>query len=104
MGQLISLIQVWETLVKWEVEKMKKIPCAKEEKAAMVARLQRYFPEELDQTLGTLPAEFLLDFFTAEIGPYYYNQGLRDAHAALVSKMEDFGEAIYLLEKEPTKD
>lgn len=82
---------------------MKKITFTKEEKAAMVARLQRYFSDELDQALGTLPAEFLLDFFTSEIGPYYYNQGLRDAHAALVSKMEDFGEAIYLLEKEPAK-
>ncbi len=83
--------------------KMKKITFSKEEKAAMVARLQRYFADELDQTLGTLPAEFLLDFFTAEIGPYYYNQGLRDAQAAFMSKMEDFGEAIYLLEKEPPK-
>lgn len=82
---------------------MKKITFSKEEKAAIVARLQRYFADELDQSIGALPAEFLLDFFTAEIGPYYYNQGLRDAHAALVSKMEDFGEAIYLLEKAPAK-
>lgn len=82
---------------------MKKITFSKEEKAAIVARLQRYFADELDQSIGALPAEFLLDFFTSEIGPYYYNQGLRDAHAALVSKMEDFGEAIYLLEKAPAK-
>jgi len=82
---------------------MQKITFTKEEKAAMVARLQCYFSEELDQTMGTLPTEFLLDFVTSEIGPYYYNQGLRDAHAALMSKMEDFGEAIYLLEKEPPK-
>lgn len=82
---------------------MKKITFTKEEKAAIVARLQRYFSEELDQTLGTLPAEFLLEFLTTEIGPYYYNQGLRDAHGAFMSKMEDFGEAIYLLETEPAK-
>ncbi|OCI95713.1 hypothetical protein A6U86_16260 [Rhizobium sp. AC27/96] len=82
---------------------MQKITFTKEEKAAIVARIQRYFSEELDQSIGTLPTEFLLDFFTTEIGPYYYNQGLRDAHAALMSKMEDFGEAIYLLEKEPPK-
>ena len=79
---------------------MKKIAFPKEEKAAIVARLQQYFSDELDQTLGALPAEFLLDFFTTEIGPHFYNQGLRDAHAALMTKMEDFGEAIYLLEKE----
>ncbi|MFS8045687.1 DUF2164 domain-containing protein [Rhizobium sp. BR 314] len=82
---------------------MKKITFTKEEKLVITGRLQRYFSEELDQTLGALPAEFLLDFLTAEIGPYYYNKGLRDAHAAFLSKMEDFGEAIYLLEKEPAK-
>ncbi|MBB5573430.1 MULTISPECIES: DUF2164 domain-containing protein [Rhizobium] len=79
---------------------MKEIAFPKEEKAAIVARLQQYFSDELDQTLGALPAEFLLDFFTTEIGPHFYNQGLRDAHAALMTKMEDFGEAIYLLERE----
>ncbi|MDL2408804.1 DUF2164 domain-containing protein [Rhizobium calliandrae] len=79
---------------------MKKISFSKEEKAAIVARIQRYFSDELDQTIGALPAEFLLDFFTTEIGPHFYNQGLSDAHAALMAKMEDFGEAIYLLEKE----
>ena len=79
---------------------MKKIAFPKEEKAAIVARLQQYFSDELDQTIGALPAEFLLDFFATEIGPHFYNQGLRDAHAALMTKMEDFGEAIYLLERE----
>ncbi|HEX8044667.1 DUF2164 domain-containing protein [Rhizobium sp.] len=82
---------------------MKKITLPKEEKAAIVVRIQKYFTDELDQTIGTLPAEFLLDFFTTEIGPHFYNQGLRDAHAALMTKMEDFGEAIYLLEREGEK-
>jgi uncharacterized protein (DUF2164 family) len=82
---------------------MKKITFLKEEKAAIVVRIQKYFADELDQTIGTLPAEFLLDFFTTEIGPHFYNQGLHDAHAALMTKMEDFGEAIYLLEKEAAK-
>ncbi|MDE1991789.1 MAG: DUF2164 domain-containing protein [Rhizobiaceae bacterium] len=82
---------------------MKKITFPKEEKAAIVGRIQQYFSDELDQTIGTLPAEFLLDFFTTEIGPNFYNQGLRDAHAALLTKMEDFGEAIYLLERDAKK-
>lgn len=50
---------------------MKKITFPKEEKAAIVVRLQKYFADELDQTIGTLPAEFLLDFFTTEIGPHF---------------------------------
>ncbi len=80
---------------------MKKIVFAKEEKAEIIGRIQRYFADELDQTIGALPAEFLLDFFATEIAAYYYNQGLRDAHAALLKKMDDIGEAIYLLERRP---
>ncbi|MGA1802649.1 DUF2164 domain-containing protein [Rhizobium sp. HT1-10] len=79
---------------------MKKIVLPKEEKAAAIARIRQYFSDELDQTIGALPAEFLLDFFARDIGAFFYNQGLRDAHAALTRQMEDFGEAIYLLERE----
>lgn len=79
---------------------MKKIEFSKEEKAAIVSRIRAYFETELDQPIGVLPAEFLLDFFADEIGAYYYNQGLRDAHAALLRKMEDLTEDIYLLERE----
>lgn len=80
---------------------MKKIVLSKEEKAAAVIRIRQYFADELDQTIGVLPAEFLLEFFGKEIGPVFYNQGLRDAHAAFVKKMDDFGEELYLLEREP---
>jgi len=79
---------------------MKKILLPKEEKAAAIIRIRQYFADELDQTIGVLPAEFLLEFFANEIGPLFYNHGLRDAHAALTRQMEDFGEAIYLLERE----
>ncbi len=80
---------------------MKKIEFSKEDKADIVARIQRYFSDELDQKIGVLPAEFLLDFFSSTIGAHYYNQGLRDAQAAFLKKMEDASEAIYLLERLP---
>lgn len=81
---------------------MKKIEFSKEEKADIVSRIRQYFDRELDP-IGVLPAEFLLDFFSENIGAYYYNQGLRDAHAAFLKKMEDFGEELYLLERESGK-
>lgn len=80
---------------------MKKIALSKEEKAEAISRIRRYFSDELDQDLGALPAEFLLEFFASEIGAFYYNQGLRDAHAALTKQMDNFSEAIYLLERLP---
>ncbi|MBX5164938.1 MULTISPECIES: DUF2164 domain-containing protein [unclassified Rhizobium] len=79
---------------------MKKIEFSKEAKTTIVSSIRRYFETELDQSIGVLPAEFLLDFFADEIGAHYYNQGLRDAHAALLKKMEDLAEDIYLLERD----
>jgi uncharacterized protein (DUF2164 family) len=76
---------------------MKKITLSKEEKAEIVARIRRYFADELDHTIGVLPAEFLIDFFAAEIGPHFYRRGLSDAQAALARTMEEFDDAIYQL-------
>jgi uncharacterized protein (DUF2164 family) len=83
-----------------EEVQMKKIEFSKEDKADIVQRIQRYFEDELDQKIGVLPAEFLLEFFADSVGDYYYNQGLRDAQAAFLKKMEDASEAIYMLERQ----
>ena len=73
-----------------------------DEKALIVRKIQLYFTEELKQEVGRFDAEFLLDFFTSEVGPYFYNRGLYDAQAILSSKLDDLSEAIYLLER-PTE-
>ena len=69
-------------------------------KVEVVAKLQKYFEDKLHQGIGSFDAEFLLDFFSKEVGGYYYNQGLADALRSFEIKMEDVGESIYLLEKE----
>ena len=69
-------------------------------KVEVVAKLQKYFQDELQQEIGSFDAEFLLDFFSKEVGGFYYNQGLADALKNFESKMEDVGELIYQLEKE----
>ena len=81
---------------------MSKIDFSDQEKAAIVRNIQLYFREELDQKIGQFDAEFLLQFFTEEIGPYFYNRGLYDAQAILKSRLETLNEAIYELEK-PTE-
>ncbi|MFT4926309.1 MAG: hypothetical protein ACI8WB_002407 [Phenylobacterium sp.] len=70
------------------------------QKAAIVAKIQKYFERELDQDIGDFDAEFLLDFFSEKVGGYYYNQGLLDAQAALAAQMDNINEAIDVLEKE----
>ena len=81
---------------------MIKIEFSRDEKLSIVGKIQLYFREELDQEIGRFDAEFLLDFFTGEIGPYYYNRGLYDARAVLEAQLENIDEAIYEIEQ-PTE-
>ena len=69
-------------------------------KVEAVAKIQKYFQDELHQELGSFDAEFLLDFFSKEVGGFYYNQGLADALKSFELKMEDVTDAVYQLEKE----
>lgn len=78
---------------------MKKISFEKEQRAEIVKRIQRYFADDLDQQIGNLPAEQLLDFFTEQIGGFYYNQGLADAQAVFARSVDDVSDAIYALEQ-----
>lgn len=82
---------------------MKPITFDKDERAALIGRLQRYFADEMEQSLGNIPAEQLLNFFTAEIGPYYYNQALSDAQAAMSRAVDGFTDLIYDLEQRPAR-
>ena len=74
------------------------IDFSKDEKAALVRKVQLYFNEELGQQIGEFDAEFLIDFVSRELGAYYYNRGLQDAQAALSAKLDDVQDAIYQLE------
>ncbi|MBL4802436.1 MAG: DUF2164 domain-containing protein [Emcibacter sp.] len=69
------------------------------EKKLISHKIQSYFQEQLDQDIGSFDAEFLLNFFTEEIGPYYYNRGLSDAQTILKSKLDDITDAFYDMEK-----
>ncbi len=73
---------------------MNKIKLTAGEREALVKKIQRYFQEELDQEIEQFPAEFLLQFFTEEIGAYFYNRGLLDAQAVLEKRLDSIGEAI----------
>lgn len=72
------------------------IEFSKEETERLTRKIQLYFNDELDQELGQFPARFLLDFFSEELGPYYYNRGLMDAQQVIETRLT---EAVYELEK-----
>ena len=79
---------------------MSDIEFTKQEKESMVDKLQLYFEREMDQEIGQFDAEFLLDFFSKEMGAYYYNRGLHDARAIFESRVESIDDEIYAIEKE----
>lgn len=78
---------------------MSEIEFSKEEKEIITKKIQLYFSEELNQEIGQFDSQFLLDFFSEKLGPYFYNRGLYDAQTILESKMENISEAIYEIEK-----
>ena len=75
------------------------IEFSKEEKAILVKKIQLYFNQELKQEIGGFDAQFLLDFFSEEIGAYFYNRGLYDAQTILEERVDTFRDAILDLEK-----
>jgi len=78
---------------------VKPVEFSKDERAAATGKLRDYFARELDQELGQLPAEMLLDFIGKEIGGAFYNRGVRDAQQLVQQKAEDIVEALYGLER-----
>lgn len=78
---------------------MKKLNLEREQRSAAVDRIRRYFIDELEQPIGVMPAERLLEFFAEVIGSYYYNQGLADAQAVFAKAQDDVNDRIYSLEQ-----
>ena len=64
-------------------------------KARTIGSVQKYFREKLDFEIGNLDAEFLLDFFVAEVGAIAYNHAIRDAQAFLQKQLIDLEAVCY---------
>jgi uncharacterized protein (DUF2164 family) len=78
---------------------VKPIKFDKEQRDRVVGEIQRYLSDELEVSIGAIPAELLLAFFTERIGPHYYNQGLSDAQAVFAKSLDTINDAIYGLEQ-----
>jgi uncharacterized protein (DUF2164 family) len=76
---------------------MKKIELPKEVKKQAVSDIKEYFSKEMDQQIGDLSADLMLDFILENIGPAVYNQAIKDAYLFLSERVED----LYSLERNP---
>ena len=66
----------------------------KENKEEIISSLQNFFYYERLEEIGHLAAENFLDFVLKEIGPYFYNQGIKDTKDMVDQKMLSLEEDI----------
>lgn len=61
----------------------------------LIASIQRYVADELEQDIGDLKARLLLDYCLKEIGPSIYNKAIADAQAYFGRHVADLEGACY---------
>jgi len=62
---------------------------SKEQKSEAIGSIRRFFSQKLELELSELQAGFLLDYFSAELAPFAYNEGVADAQMFLLRFCED---------------
>lgn len=61
----------------------------KEARTRAIQSIQRYFDENMEESIGNITANALLHFFLTEIGPTIYNQAVLDAQEKLLQAVEE---------------
>jgi uncharacterized protein (DUF2164 family) len=61
-----------------------------------IASLKRYFDENLNESLGDLPAGLFLNYILEEIGPAIYNRAIHDVQARLTQRLADLEGELYV--------
>jgi len=66
-----------------------------ETRQALIASIQRYFKENMDEPIGNMAAGSLLNFVLEEIGPTIYNKAVADAQARIQSRVMELDLEVY---------
>ena len=61
-------------------------------------KVQVYFRDEHDDSIGDLKASLIIDFFINELGAEIYNQAISDAQGFLQDKLMDLEQILYVPE------
>lgn len=75
------------------------IKMPREEKNLLVRDIQDYLQGELDEPVGNLAAEGILDFVLKLVTPYVYNQAVADARKILQEQMLRADDELSYLEQ-----
>jgi uncharacterized protein (DUF2164 family) len=67
----------------------------KEAKQTALESLQKYFAENMDEPLGNLAGNGLLNFILEEIGPSIYNKGVADAQERMQARISELDYEVH---------
>lgn len=62
---------------------------------ALVASIQRYFDQNMDEPIGNIAAGALLNYVLEEIGPTIYNKAVADVQARLQARIAELDLEVY---------
>jgi uncharacterized protein (DUF2164 family) len=65
----------------------------------MISEIQHFFYEERREEIGNLAAENILEFVKNQLGPYFYNEAIKDARHLMEEKLASVEDDLYALEK-----
>ena len=71
---------------------------ASEEQAALQL-LKRFLDERFELQLGSFEVQEVLDLFSSEIAPHYYNKAVADVQALLSERFASLESDVWSLEK-----
>lgn len=77
-----------------------KIEFSPQEKREILVAIQHYFAKERSEDIGNLAAEFLLDFFVAEVGPIIHNRAIDSARRAAKLQWDEMEYRLFELEQQ----
>lgn len=60
-----------------------------ENRKTAIDKIRVYFHENMEEPIGDLKAELLLDFLVENIGAIFYNQGVTDTQVYMAEKIDD---------------
>ncbi len=78
---------------------MARVEFDKPTREALARLLVKRLRDEFDLEVAPMDGHRLLDMLSEDLGGAWYNQGLRDAQAAVQAKVDDIAEAIAGLER-----
>jgi uncharacterized protein (DUF2164 family) len=71
------------------------IVLSKEDHTQAITSIQQYFDENMDEPIGNIAADGLLEFFLQEIGPAIYNKAVADAQERLQARVMELDMEVH---------